>query len=109
MNEIVATYTLKRPIRMGDEPITVLNFSEPTLEVLEAVERASKTSAINGILKMISMTANLPVTVVSGIKAVDLEGIMESLRPFLPEEDGLRKRAAAALLSNTDTDELRQN
>ena len=54
--------------------------------MLEAMVRAAKESEVKGIMKLISMSANQPIKIVFDIKAVDLPGIMETLRPFLPAE-----------------------
>ena len=86
--DIVAQYDLESPVQFGaSEVIERLEFTEPTLEVLEAMERASGTSGMQGAIKLISMVADIDLPRARAIKARDLKGIMETLRPFLPEAE----------------------
>lgn len=83
--EIVATVTLQRPITQGERVIEVLEFVEPDLNALDAMERASKTSGMAATMKLIEKLADQPPSIVQQIKAVDLTQIMAALAPFLPQ------------------------
>ena len=84
--EIVATVTLSRPIRQGEQVIDKLEFTEPDLTALDAMERAAKTSNMAGTAKLIESLANVPPSVAYSIKALDMVKIMAALAPFLPSD-----------------------
>lgn len=82
--DIVARVTLTRPIKQGSEEIAVLEFTEPTLNDVDNMERAAKFSNAAAVMKLIEKTAAVPPSTAQAIKAVDLPRIMDALRPFLP-------------------------
>ena len=85
--EIVATVTLLTPVKFGSEEISVLEFEEPDLNALDCMERASKQSGVNAVMKLIEKCANVAPVVTQKIKGRDLQRIMKELGPFLPKEN----------------------
>jgi len=83
--EIIFSVTLQKPIVQGTDIIEHLDFVEPDLNALECMDRGSKISNMNGVMKLLEKCANIPPSVVGAIGARDLGQIMEKLGPFLLE------------------------